>query len=330
MTTLQIAPPLRRTPSSPLDPYSDNALASPWETYATLQDLGSAVWLLKYEMFALTRYNSVVRALKDPSVFSSASGVMMNDDMNQVLRGNTLCSDGADHQRLRRIIAKPLSSMALNSLKSAITDKAEQLVDRLVAKRKFCAVAELATALPVDIVANAVGLPPEGRERMLVWAAQMFNCFGPMNRRTRAAFPVLREMMGYATTQAIRGKLKPGSWAEAIVDAVDRGEVDETTRPVLMIDYMGPSLDTTIYGIGNGVWLFGTNPEEWRKVCESPSCLPVAINEILRHQRGLRRMLSYLWYLPGYGWFADRQYKRLAASRYARDASGRLKTSGGG
>jgi len=41
-------------------------------------------------MFALTRYDSVVRALKDTSAFSSASGVMMNDEMNQVLRGNTL------------------------------------------------------------------------------------------------------------------------------------------------------------------------------------------------------------------------------------------------
>jgi cytochrome P450 len=68
-------------------------------------------------MFALTRYDSVARALKDASAYSSASGVMMNDDMNQVLRGNTLCSDGADHQRLRHIIAKPLNPTALNSLK---------------------------------------------------------------------------------------------------------------------------------------------------------------------------------------------------------------------
>jgi cytochrome P450 len=153
-------------------------------------------------------------------------------------------------------IAKPLAPTALNSLKAEFTTKAEQLVDRLVAKGEFCAVAELATALPVDIVASAVGLPEEGRERMLVWAQQMFDCFGPLNDRARGAFPVLQEMMQYATTQAVRGKLKPGSWAEAIIDAVDRGEVDQAARPVLMIDYMGPSLDTTIYAIGSGVWLF--------------------------------------------------------------------------
>jgi cytochrome P450 len=155
-------------PVSEIDPYSNEVLIDPWRTYAELQSLGPAVWLTKHQMFALTRYDSVVRALKDASAFSSASGVMMNEEMNQVLRGNTLCSDGEDHRRLRHIIAKPLTPTALNSLKVEITEKAEQLVDRLVAKGRFCATAELATGLPLDIVANAVGLPPEGRERMLV------------------------------------------------------------------------------------------------------------------------------------------------------------------
>ena len=50
-----------------------------------------------------------------------------------------------------------------------------------------------------------------------------------------------------------------------------------------------------------------------------------AINEILRMQRGLKGYLAYLWYIPPYAWLADRQYKRIAASRYARDARGKLK-----
>ena len=51
-----------------------------------------------------------------------------------------------------------------------------------------------------------------------------------------------------------------------------------------------------------------------------------AINEILRLQRGLKGYLAYLWYVPPYAWLANRQYKRIAASRYQRDAQGRLKT----
>jgi hypothetical protein len=52
-------------PVSEIDPYSNGVLIDPWKTYAELQRLGSAVWLTKHQMFALTRYDSVVRALKD-------------------------------------------------------------------------------------------------------------------------------------------------------------------------------------------------------------------------------------------------------------------------
>jgi cytochrome P450 len=122
----------------------------------------------------------------------------------------------------------------------------------------------------------------------------MFDCFGPENDRTRKALPVLEEMMHYATTQAVRGKLKPGSWAEAILEAADRGDVDRSLCPVLMIDYMGPSLDTTIFGISSGVWLFAKYPEEWDKVCESPSLIPNAINEILRLEAPVQGFSRYV------------------------------------
>lgn len=52
-----------------------------------------------------------------------------------------------------------------------------------------------------------------------------------------------------------------------------------------------------------------------------------AINEILRRQKGIRSWLAYLWYVPGYAWIAKRQYKRIAATRYQRDAEGRLRSA---
>jgi predicted DCC family thiol-disulfide oxidoreductase YuxK len=41
-----------------------------------------------------------------------------------------------------------------------------------------------------------------------------------------------------------------------------------------------------------------------------------AINEILRKQPGIRGWLAYAWYIPGYAWLAERQYRRIAANRY--------------
>jgi cytochrome P450 len=84
-------------------------------------------------MFALTGYHAVVKALRDWEAFPSSFGVMMNDDMNQLLRGNTLCSDGDAHSRLRRVVMRPLTPTALRSLEDEVKHEAEALVDRLCA-----------------------------------------------------------------------------------------------------------------------------------------------------------------------------------------------------
>jgi hypothetical protein len=165
-------------PWSDHDPYTDEALLDPWPGYQHLRN-----------------------------------GVMMNDRMNQVLRGNTLCSDGPDHHALRDVLRRPLTPRALRAVREEITAEAEGVVRKLVAQGSFDAATELANHLPASVVSNLVGLPEKGRERMLVWAEEMFNCFGPMNDKTIASFEVLDEMMDYATNEAVPDKLKPGSWA---------------------------------------------------------------------------------------------------------------------
>lgn len=46
-----------------------------------------------------------------------------------------------------------------------------------------------------------------------------------------------------------------------------------------------------------------------------------AVERILQSQQGIRSALAWLWYLPGFAWFADREYKRVADSRYTRPPS---------
>jgi cytochrome P450 len=283
-----------KAPTSTLDPYADQALLNPWPLYRELREMGPVVWLEKYGMFALTRYDAVVKALRDWEAFPSSFGVMMNDDMNQLLRGNALCSDGDAHNRLRRVVMRPLTPAALTSLSEELEHEAEAIVERLCGKGRFCATRELATHLPVTIVSSAIGLPEEGRERMMEWSIGLFNCIGPMNERARNAMPVLSEMMHYARTHAVPGKLKPGSWAEAIHHAAAAGEVPSEAVPVMMIDYMGPSLDTTIFGISSGVWLFANHPDQWDLVRNDPSLIPAAINEILRMEAPIQGFSRYV------------------------------------
>jgi cytochrome P450 len=101
-------------------------------------------------------------------------------------------------------------------------------------------------------------------------------------------------MMHYARSHAVPGRLKPGSWAEAIHHAAAAGVVPSEAVPVMMIDYMGPSLDTTIFGISSGIWLFANNPGQWDLVRNDLSLIPSAINEILRLEAPVQGFSRYV------------------------------------
>jgi cytochrome P450 len=275
-------------PVSDINLYDEHVLLDPYPHYKSLRDLGPVVHLPQYDLHVFARYQEVQEGMRSWQTFSSAQGVMMNERMNNTLRGIVLCSDDPEHAALRKVIAKPITPLAVKAYAELITREAEGLVERLVARRTFDAATDLAQYLPVTIVSNLVGLPEDGRERMLDWAAANFECFGPINDRTNRAFKVVEEMVHYAFTQCTRENLKPDGWARAIWDAADRGEIPRDRPPLMMNDYMGPSLDTTIFTVSSAIWLFAQHPEQWSALRQDESLIPGAINEVLRLESPLQ------------------------------------------
>lgn len=277
-----------------VDLYDDGVLSDPYPHYRALRDLGAVVWLPRNGLFALARFDDVRAALRAPGLFSSAQGVAANDHVNEMSRGTTLASDAPLHDRLRAIIAAPLLPRALEEIGPQIRAEARRLVGDLVDRREFDAVTDLAQHLPLTIVSKLVGLEDYGRGSMLRWASATFNVLGTMNPRGCAALSDVHEMRSYLGGPAIRERLRPGSWGDRIFAAADRGEVEAERCPVLMRDYLGPSLDTTIFATANLIMLFGRNPEQWDLVREDPALIPGAINEALRVESPIRGFTRHL------------------------------------
>ncbi len=277
MTTLPTLPTTDR------DVYSDAALADPYPIYAELRSLGSAVWMGAHQAFALTRFEACRDALRNWKVFTSARGVMMNEPLNRAASDQLmLCTDGERHSKLRAVVGAPLMNKALDSVRPLIETEANALVDRLIDQGTFDAVSELAQHLPVTIVSELVGLPEAGRQQMLPWAAAVFNSIGPMNQRCIDSIATLVEMNDFTNTQCTRDAVRPGGWAAALFDAVDRGEIDEHEPAMQLNNYTGPSLDTTINATSSMIWLFSQSPEQWNMLRQRPDLIPNAIDEVLR------------------------------------------------
>jgi cytochrome P450 len=275
-------------PTSDLDLYSDEVLAEPYEHYRRLREAGPAVWLERHNVWVVARYDSVRTVLRNWATFSSASGVAVNDTLNTAMRGNTLNSDPPLHDLLRNVVASRMTSQALRPTKEMIDQRAEELVERLVAQHSFDAVEDLAQALPLSIVPDFIGLPQEGREHLLDWAEATFNAMGPMNERCEDAVKKLPELFGYARQLAATGNLQPGSFGAGVLEAQRDGRITEAQCPQLFTAYLVPSVDTTISAVGSAIWLFGRYPDQWDQVRTNPSLIPNAFEEVLRLESPLQ------------------------------------------
>ncbi|WP_332790749.1 cytochrome P450 [Sphingomonas sp. GB1N7] len=226
--------------------------------------------------------------LLDHGSFVSGQGIALNDPINLGGEGTTLASDPPVHQKLRGIIAAPLQPKAVALLRKQIQQAADDLIDRLAARGRFDGVVDLARFLPLAIVSNLVGLPEQGRENMLDWAAAIFDCLGPANDRFTIAAPVMHEMMGYVFTKAGRAQVKSDSWAARIFEAADAGIVSHQQVPILLLDYLGPSLDTTIFATAHLLNLLGQHPDQWQQVRADPALVDRAIDEAVRLESPIR------------------------------------------
>lgn len=270
------------------DLFSEETIHEPHELYREMRELGPVVWVERLGMYALPRYAEVRAGLGDDASFTSSLGVSFNDFTNGAQQGTTLTSGGAQHRQLRTILSQGLNPHALRDKQGYVEELARELVDRVLERDEFDAVPALAQAMPLTVVPDLLGWEESVRPRLLEWAEAAFDTSGPLDQRTEPKLRSVGEMIEYATTVAAENRLAPDGLGAAVVAAAARGEIGPEQCPALMLDFLGPSLDTTASALGAAFHLFATRPDQWAKLRADPGLVPNAINEIVRWQSPVR------------------------------------------
>ncbi|MFN0143524.1 MAG: cytochrome P450 [Mycobacterium sp.] len=291
------AVPVGDVPVCDVDLYDAAINANPYDAYRAIRDAGPVVWLPATGVWAMGRYADVRAALRDHELFSSASGPAVNETANQAagLLASCLISDPPEHETFRKVIAPPLRPGSMRALESLMTDKAIAVVEGVLGRRSFDGVAEFAQVLPLTVVRSLVGLPSVGQENMLRWGTASFESFGPDSPRTRDAIDDMGQALAFVFAPDLAEHCDPHGWAAGVFDAAARGDITETQGPSLLLDYMNPSLDTTIGAISHLLRLLADNPDQWDLLRADPTLIPHAINEALRIEspvRGFSRVVT--------------------------------------
>ena len=292
------SPVPRAAPRFEGDLFAADSLADSRATFRMLRDLGDAVWVPALELYAVARYDDVVKALRASDLLLSGEGVAVNSQLNGAnSRTNpaTITSDGDQHRRLKRIEMKPLQPAVLAPLRDRIQRMADERVRTLAGGATFEAMEQLASYVPTRVVIDLVGIRDVDRERMSRWSYAVFDAFGPADHaRTSAALPTISEFVEYSLGLQ-RQDLVPGGLADQMLEAADRGEVTDAEARGLMFDYVLPALDTTILATGEMLHGLATVPGAFEKVRANPGLIPGVVDEAVRLStplRGFTRLAS--------------------------------------
>ena len=274
-------------PVSMVDPFSHAFLHDPYPYHEALREAGPVVWLEQYGIWTMARHEQVRDALTDFQTYCSSAGVGLSDFRKEPPwrpPSIILEADPPLHTRTRAVLTRILSPAAIRVLRVTFDREAERLIDRLVEKREFDGVAELAEAYPLKVFPDAVGISEEGRENLLPYGSMVFNSFGPRNELFNHAMENAGPVRDWIMSKCSRAALVPAGLGMQIFDAVDAGELSEAEAGMLVRSFLSAGIDTTVYGLGNALYCLASHPEQWKILRENPNLIRGAFEEVLRYE----------------------------------------------
>ncbi|GGT24836.1 cytochrome P450 family protein [Streptomyces chromofuscus] len=193
-----------------------------------------------------------------------------------------LTVDGADHRRLRSLVAQALTPRRVEQMRGRITDLTEGLLDRL-AEHSGDTVdlkAVFAYPLPMYVIADLMGLAEERLPRL----KELFEKFFSTQTPPQEVVATLTELAGIMAETVARKRETPGDdLTSALIQASENGDrlTDEEIVSTLQL-MVAAGHETTISLIVNAVVNLSTHPEQRELVLSGKADWSAVVEETLR------------------------------------------------
>ncbi|QFZ76630.1 cytochrome P450 [Streptomyces fagopyri] len=223
--------------------------------------------------WAVTRHADVRYVSTHPELFSSSLNtaiIRFNDhierDAIDAQRLILLNMDPPEHTRVRQIVQRGFTPRAIRALEQRLRDRALAIVGSARAHSgPFDFVTEVACELPLQAIAELIGIPQDDRVKIFEWSNRMIAYDDPEYAITEeVGAESATELISYAMNMAADRKQCPAKdIVSTLVAAEDEGNLgsDEFGFFVLMLSVAGN--ETTRNAITHGMHAFLTHPEQW-------------------------------------------------------------------
>ena len=279
------------------NPFAPGVHANPYPMYERLRLESPVHWSEMMEAWVLSRYDDVVFVLTDPR-FSADRRSAQNrfaeyiaqreEDFGPLGRAPTmLTTDPPDHTRLRKLVSKAFTARAVENLRPRIKGILDDLLAELRGRDQIDVVWDIAYPLPVIVIAEMLGVPPEDRAQFKRWSTDLVATLGGpmvaedvMQRGRKAS----EELGGYFRGVIAERKRAPREdLISGLIAAEEQGQFlseDELLATCILLLVAGNETTTNL--IGNGMLALLRHPDELQRLRDDPSLIVSAVEELLR------------------------------------------------
>jgi cytochrome P450 len=237
----------------------------------------------------VARHADVTAVLRDNARFSSVQNINAEVRERGVFRGaaTMLFSDPPVQTRLRRLVSRDFTPRRIREMEPRIREIATKLLDDIERKGSFDVMADMANILPVMVIAEMLGVPPELYQTFKQWSDTIIT-----GGNTLPGQPIPDDVVGiidnlraYFLQEIEKRRTQPGpDLISALVAAhVDNEAMtaDELLAFVVLLLLAGNETTTNL--IGNGMLALGRHPDQMELLRSNLELAPRAIEEMLRY-----------------------------------------------
>ena len=237
--------------------------------------------------WVVSKHAEIVEISRNSDLFGSWQntaiirlGQLQTEDTLAMQRLIMLNIDPPEHTKLRGIISRGFTPRAIGNLRGVLTDRAARIVSAAMSEGTGDFVTDVACELPLQAIAELLGVPQEDRRKIFEWSNTMIGYDDPDfgdDGQVAAA-----ELVGYAMLMAEDRRQCPrDDIVTKLVNAqIDGGQLssDEFGFFVILLSVAGN--ETTRNAISHGMLAFFDHPDQWELYCaERPDTAP---DEIVR------------------------------------------------
>jgi cholest-4-en-3-one 26-monooxygenase len=239
--------------------------------------------------WAITRYEDCVTVNRDYERFSSAAqGTMPFElDADEIAQQGLMMlnMDPPLHTRYRRLVNKGFTPRMVRDLEESIHRAADSIIDEVVEKGEADFVTQISAELPLQVIAELLGVPQEDRHRMFEWSNRMVGNEDPEYQdQTELALTSAMELYAYASELFAKKRIDPHADLMSALTTVEiEGErLSDMELELFFLLLTVAGNETTRNLMSGAMHAFFQNPEQWQRLLDDRSLLPSAVDEMLR------------------------------------------------